>query len=210
MNREFLKHWVGSISRQMAVVLCYVSLVLTHSCDRKDTESGGEKSLSQRSGLPVIKDAPSFEGVDQNGKRCTSDRLNGSIWIASFMFSSCQGVCPVMNSTIRDLQRLDGEKDLRFVSFTVDPEHDTPEVLRSYGKEYSADSTRWFFVHMPIDSVRRLSVQGFLLSDPVEPSAHSSRYALIDKQQRIRGYYDCLDSAKVHELREAVRALRRE
>ncbi|MFM2134341.1 MAG: hypothetical protein RL156_1622 [Bacteroidota bacterium] len=191
-----------------------ITLFALGSCSKSEQgEAGwGDKqntSVAQTS-LPVIKEAPLFTGIDQSGKVFSSSVLKGSMWIASFMFSECQGVCPVMNSTLEDIQKLYSIPDLRFVSITVDPQTDTPEVLAEYAKRYKADPSRWWFVRMEKDSVRALSVQGFLLSDPVEPSAHSSRFVLVDRQSRIRGYYDCLDSAKVAELKGDIERIRSE
>ncbi|MFN4768775.1 MAG: SCO family protein [Candidatus Kapaibacterium sp.] len=209
----FDRRW-NSQRRRMLMTFVIASTVGLSACTREGqgsvVEKGGQGTSVEQTSLPVIKEAPSFSGIDQSGKAFRSAELKGSMWIASFMFSECQGVCPVMNSTLGDIQELYGIPDLRFVSITVDPQTDTPEILAEYAKSYKADLQRWSFVRMEKDSVRALSVRGFLLSDPVEPSAHSSRYVLVDRQFRIRGYYDCLDSAKVSELKADIERIRSE
>ncbi|MFM8439109.1 MAG: SCO family protein, partial [Candidatus Kapaibacterium sp.] len=110
--------------------------------------AGGEErdaKESVTSALPVIKTAPDFSGTDQDGNAVGSSRFAGSIWVASFMFTSCQGVCPVMNTTLRDVQEAIKDPAVRFVSFTVDPESDSLRTLSEYAQRYSADPRRWFF-----------------------------------------------------------------
>jgi protein SCO1/2 len=86
-------------------------------------------------------------------------------------------------------------EEIRLVSFSVDPEHDTPEVLSEYANRYNADSERWLFLTGTMDAIEKLSVGGFKLAlDPTagteaEPITHSSRFVLVDREGRIRGYY---------------------
>ncbi len=180
-------------------------LIFYSSCDQVKKQAQ-HLNLADSS-LAHIKSVPHFQGVESSGAPFDSDSLKGSIWIASFMFSSCQGVCPVMNSNLSAYQADLKSKDVKFVSITVDPTTDTPEVLRHYAEQYKAEKGRWYFVRMPKDSVRKLSVKGFLLSDPVEPSDHSPRYALVDWNGDIRGYYDSMDSSKVQQLHVDVEKL---
>lgn len=199
---------VSSVSPVVVPVLWLIVIVLWSGLDSCRKPEGPESRGIAVDSLPVIKAAPAFKGMDQNGNDVQSSHLAGRIWVASFMFTSCQGVCPVMNGTLHDIQEMIKDADLRFVSFTVDPETDSREVLADYGKRYGADDKRWIFVRMDKDSVRKLSKDGFLLSDPSEPSAHSSRYVLVDSQNNIRGYYDCMDSSKVAEMKRDIAFLR--
>jgi len=168
------------------------------------------KNVEFRSNLPEVKNAPTFLGENYDGKRFQSSSLKGSVWIASFMFTSCQGVCPVMNGHLENIQKQYSDSNVKFVSISVDPEVDTREVLKTYASSYHANPSSWFMVRMNIESVRNLAVKGFLVSDPIEPSAHSPRFILVDKRGVIRGYYDSMDSAKVTELRTSVSSLLKE
>ena len=188
-----------------ALLLASGALVCLEGCNRP--QQGETVKVSANTTLPTIKAAPHFEGMDAWGQHFNSDKLKGNVWLASFMFTSCQGVCPVMNGNLRDFQLGLAGTNVKFVSLTVDPTTDTPEILQHYAEQYNAEKDRWFFVRMSLDSVRELSVKGFLLSDPVEPSAHSPRYVLVDQTNNIRGYYDSMDSLKVVQLKTDIAQL---
>lgn len=149
--------------------------------------------------LPTIKAAPDFVVTNYDGTQLISSLLSGKPWIASFMFASCQGVCPVMNQQIAQLQGEFGDA-VRFVSFSVDPENDSLPVLAEYAREYGARPGTWFITRTTRDSVRRLSRGGFLLSDPETPDRHSPRLVLVDGHGMIRGYYNSLDSSDMATL----------
>jgi protein SCO1/2 len=153
--------------------------------------------------LPTIKTAPAFTVVNYDGTQLSSTQLEGKPWVASFMFARCQGVCPTMNGVIADLQREFGGA-VRFVSFSVDPENDSLPVLAEYARQYGAKPGQWFITRTSLDSVRALSRDGFLLSDPVTPDLHSSRLALVDEHGMIRGYFNSLDTADVDRLRSIL------
>jgi cytochrome oxidase Cu insertion factor (SCO1/SenC/PrrC family) len=157
--------------------------------------------------LPVIKPAPEFSGENSEGKNFTSTSLKGKIWLASFMFTNCGGVCPVMNGRQETLQSEYAKKGVHFVSITVDPENDSREVLAEYAKQYHADLNFWSFIRMEKDKMRKLAVEGFLVSDPIQPSDHSPRFILVDKKFNIRGYYDSMDSVKVELLKQDINKL---
>jgi len=104
--------------------------------------------------------------------------------------------------------------ELRFVSFTVDPEWDTPEVLRSYAEGVAADPERWLFLTGDRDAIYALSQQGFHLGagDDVATSEimHSTRFVLVDRAGRIRGYYDGTVPEEVAQLAKDARVVARE
>lgn len=158
--------------------------------------------------------APAFEMIDQTGKRLDSDALKGKVWAAEFFFTRCTGVCPVMNRNMAKVfEALKEWEDFAIVSFTVDPEHDTPQVLAEYAEEYGADATKWHFLNGSKEEVVRLSREGFLLgtSEVAEEFVHSNRFVLVGRDGEIRGYYVGTDEAEVHQLiADALRLLREE
>ena len=102
---------------------------------------------------------------------------------------------------------LPAHPELRFVSFSVDPQHDTPEVLSQYAKRHNAND-RWLFVTGPREQLRDLSVKGFRLAlgdqdgaSPDHPIVHSTRFVLVDREGKIRRYYDGFDAAAIGRLR---------
>ena len=144
--------------------------------------------------IPDYSAVPEFSLTERSNRSVTHKDLAGQVWVADFIFTHCAGICPTMSSNMQKLQdRL--PKEVRLVSFTVDPNNDTPEVLTEYAKRYNADAERWLFLTGDAEAIQSLSVGGFKLAlDPAggteaEPITHSSRFVLVDRKGRIRGYY---------------------
>ena len=132
--------------------------------------------------------------------------LRGRIWIADFVYTRCGGPCPMLTANMAGLQkRLPASVGL--LSFTVDPDHDSPEVLSLYARQFGADPQRWFFVTGGRAALARLMRAGFQLSvveDPGAPAGqtitHTTKFVLLDGQGRIRGYYDGDEPASLDRL----------
>ncbi|MBI3292594.1 MAG: SCO family protein [Elusimicrobia bacterium] len=160
-------------------------------------------------------EVPQFSLADQNGRRVTLNTFKGHVWIADFIFTSCGGQCPMMTAQMTRLQaKL--PKDIRLASFSVDPERDTPAVLAQYAKAHGAEEGRWLFLTGPQQELYRLSQGGFRLAvepsggSPAEPIIHSVRLVLIDRQARIRGYYDGSEDQSVQRLLRDTKVVWRE
>ena len=200
-------------SRAQAVVLALIGLVA----------SAGVviMALSNLSGirpapLAVLGAVPDFTLIDQRGRMRSRTSLTGSVWIADFIFTRCAGQCPLMSARMASLdQALARQGGLRFISFSVDPAHDDPEALAAYGSQYGAREGRWEFLTGSPEAVRALVREGFMLglSDdgtPQEPITHSVRFVLIDREGRIRGYYDATEDEAMRRLQADARRLLRE
>ncbi|MFN0149791.1 MAG: SCO family protein [bacterium] len=176
---------------------------------------GGGRAGSE---LPVYGEVPAFALTESSGRTLSRDDLLGKPWIADFIFTRCSGTCPVMTSSMSGLHEAFAEardvNELRFVSFTVDPEWDTPEVLRSYAEGIAADPERWLFLTGDRAAIYALSQQGFHLGagDDVATSEimHSTRFVLVDRAGRIRGYYDGMEPEAVAQLAKDARVIARE
>lgn len=175
--------------------------------------------------LPVYWSAPEFALLDQEADRVRSADLRGSIWVVNFFFTSCTGVCPLVNARmalVRDslkARNLLG-RDVRLISISVDPARDTPPVLREYAEAFGGSPPgEWaFLTGSPPDRVRRLIQTGFRVT-AVDPGsedgdrtdgyqvAHSPRMLLVDRKGRIRGSYDGRDAATVRAVLDDVVAL---
>lgn len=110
-----------------------------------------------------------FELTDQSGQPFGSADLKGKVWIADFVFTRCSGPCPVLTNNLAGLiDSLGVDFPAHYVSFTVDPEYDTPEVFREYGERFNADFSRWHFLSGPRPSISDLSVNSFhmAMGDP--------------------------------------------
>src|SRR5213595_3659993 len=107
---------------------------------------------------------PSFQLVNQNGQPFGSAQLAGKIWIADFIYTTCPGPCPMISSRMSELQKPLEKTDVHLVSFTVDPEKDTPEVLRGYAEKLRAEPKRWDFLTGAKSAIYDLSHKGFRLA----------------------------------------------
>jgi protein SCO1/2 len=141
--------------------------------------------------LPSLGAVPPFKLTDQSGRPFNSQTLDGRVWVADFIFTSCGGVCPRMTSQMAKVQdEFRGLSDLKFVSFTVDPAHDTPEQLAKYAREHHAAEGAWYFLTGAQDTLQMLDRDAFKLGNVDSSLQHSSRFVLLDRHSQIRGYYD--------------------
>lgn len=165
--------------------------------------------------LPVLGDVPEFSFPEASGSVVSRESLLGRVWVADFVFTSCGGTCPVMSANMGELHRrigLDpGLRDrVRFVSFSLDPERDTPDALESHAARFQADRSRWFFARGEFEAIQKFALEGFKLgvhegvADSVEPIVHSQSFVLIDAEGRIRGYFDGTNGAVMNKLAEAI------
>jgi protein SCO1/2 len=173
-------------------------------------------SFLPRQPPPVLGQVPPFALTNRDGRPVTLASLAGRPWIADFVFTRCAASCPMMTARLARLgKELSTGEPIHRVSFTVDPAHDTPEVLARYADSFQAPPD-WFFLTGPEVDIQRLSRQGFKLAldvpqgDPgstVEPILHSTRFVLVDGQGRIRGYYNGEDEEAVKRLVGDLRAV---
>ncbi len=159
--------------------------------------------------LPILWSVPSYRLVDQDGRTRTPDELRGSVWVADFIFTSCKSVCPVLSSKMVQVQRAIADPRLKFVSFSVDPERDTPEALRAYAKRWAPDETRWTLLATTKESLTAVSkgMKTFVEQQP-DPDAtvHSAELFLIDGKGQVRGLYST-DGESFEELVPDARRL---
>jgi protein SCO1/2 len=171
-------------------------------------------ALSNRP-LPSYGTVPSFELTNQAAQPFGSQQLSGKIWIADFIFTSCPGPCPIISTRMSELQKPLAKSDVLLVSFSVDPERDTPEVLRVYADKLRKEPLRWDFLTGPIATIASLSRDGFKLGiaeaeQPDTGPVHSTRFVLVDRRGTIRGYYDALAPDGVTKLLADTNHLLRE
>jgi protein SCO1/2 len=167
-------------------------------------------------GLNRYGSVPEFSLVERTGKTTTLADLRGKIWVADFIYTTCQDTCPLQSAEMTKLQeQWKDQTGLKLVSFSVDPEKDTTEVLSRYAERYQADASCWLFLTGSKEQITRLVQEGFKLSAAslsTEGNAdgvilHSPRFVLIDKQGQIRGYYDSRDTEALQRLKKDVAAL---
>lgn len=167
---------------------------------------------------PILGQAPDFELVNRDGRTIAKRDLEGSIWIADFIFTRCGLSCPRMTeimARLEDVPFLDS--DFYRVSFSVDPEYDTPEVLQQYADRWKIRDDRWLFLTGSRDEMVKIVVDGFKLAldiDPPpetvtaeEPILHSTRFVLVDESGAIRGYYNVVEGGELERLMSDMRAV---
>ncbi|HEV3410504.1 MAG TPA: SCO family protein [Chthoniobacterales bacterium] len=160
--------------------------------------------LAQRS-LGQYGTVPEFRLTNQDGQPFGSAELKGKVWISAFIFTNCPGPCPIISSRMAEMQKPLEKTDVHLVSFSVDPENDTPEVLRDYAARLRADTQRWTFLTGPTGTIYDLTRSGFKLavqgaSDENPQPIHATRAVLVDRRGAIRGYYDMLAADAVTKL----------
>jgi len=139
---------------------------------------------------------PYFEFTNQDGKTVTSDDLLGNIYVADFFFVTCPTICPKMTTNMGYIQKkFEDRDDLKFLSMTVNPEHDTPEVLKEYAEKVHANTDSWSFVTGDKDEIYDIAFDGFfvnVMKDSIAPGGflHSQMLILVDRKGHVRGYFD--------------------
>ncbi|HEY0007835.1 MAG TPA: SCO family protein [Tepidisphaeraceae bacterium] len=160
--------------------------------------------------LPVLWDVPAFAFPNQNNQVITPADLKGQVWIADFIFTRCTTACPVLTARMVLLQRALAGRGVKFVSFTVDPEHDSPQVLKEYAGRWQADESRWNLLHTIDSSTLQSTVAALKVGvekgdNPLHPILHTSRFMLTDSAGKVRGLYDSTDEQAMKNLvRDAI------
>jgi protein SCO1/2 len=151
---------------------------------------------------------PEFQLTSQSGRPFDSKSLGGSIWVADFIFSTCTGPCPRMSAQMRVVQNaVQSMPDVKLVSFTVDPRHDTPAALSKYAIRYRALPGRWFFLTGDQPALQAVYRNGFKLGDVDGSLVHSTRFVLVDRHCRVRGFYTSSEDAALPRLLHDIRTL---
>jgi len=154
-----------------------------------------------------------FALIDQDGRPFSNNDLAGRVWIADFIFTRCPGPCPTMTRTMATLQEPLAGSEVRLVSFSLDGEYDTPEVLKAYARDYGADPARWTMLTGPKQTIHGLARRMFIGVTPErggQPMTHGTHFVLIDGQGRLRGHYRSTDAAHLRRLVADAIALSRQ
>lgn len=152
---------------------------------------------------------PDFHLTNQQGEPLGLSDMAGKIWVADFIFTNCPTICPAMTLEMARLQSEFVAAPVYFVSFSVDPERDTSEVLSRYAAQYGADERRWHFLTGEKEQIYQLAQKGFKLAAGHQGSEilHSTRFVLIAPDGNIHGRYDSRSKAALSRLRRDVNVL---
>jgi protein SCO1 len=151
-----------------------------------------------------------FSFKDQNGKTITQADVDGKVYVAEYFFTTCGSICPIMNKQMQRVQKAYiREADLKILSFTVNPEVDTVEQMKRYATEHGANDDQWHFLTGSKDDLYSLARKSFFVLKPAEAEnlgdagsdfIHTNNFVLVDRQRRIRGYYDGTSTTGVDSL----------
>ena len=162
-------------------------LMLVAACSKKSAAD-----------VPVLAQLPEFTLVDQNEQVFTRSTMEGGIWVSAFVFTHCRSTCPRLTAHMKGLQaRLADLSNVNFVSVSVDPRNDTPEVIKAYMVKNELDEGNWRFVTGEEEAIRSVVIDGFRVGMGDDESAaqgaeeimHSNSFVLVDEEARVRGYY---------------------
>lgn len=173
--------------------------------------------------MATIGPVPDFSLTNQNNETITQEDLLGKVYVVEFFFTTCPSICPIMHKSLVKVQdKFFGNPRVAFVSVSINPEHDTPEVLKAYAEENNVVNNNWQFLTGSLDDVYALANQGFNLYAAEAPEVeggfeHSGFFALVDKKGVIRSrlvqqgnpkiYYNGLEDSDVRELVEDIKKL---
>lgn len=158
--------------------------------------------------LPILTQVPGFNLTDAQNQKIQAKDLKGNIWVVNFIFTSCGGPCPMLTQKMALIQkRFHHTKNFKSVSLTVDPETDVPSILKDYSKKYLADLNKWYFLTGDSQDIQDLMVKGFKIGHAEKPIFHSNYFVLVDKNLKIRGYYQGDDTKAINQLQKDIQKL---
>lgn len=192
--------------RYMKFLPFVLLLVLITACGTDSEEKQIEKAKDSID-ANMSEDVLSFNYTTQDDEELSNEDLKGKWWVADFVFTNCETVCIPMTSNMSSLQDKAADKDLdvQFVSFSIDPEHDTPEVLRDYAKEYKADTSNWtFLTGYDFDEIKKLSIKSFksIAEMPKEGDQviHGTRFYLVSPEGEVVKGYNGTDQKELDQI----------
>ncbi len=169
----------------------------------------------------VFHTIPSFSFIDQNNKTFTNEKVKGKIFVANFIFTRCGLICPKVTGQLARIQDAFLDKnDVILLSHTVDPQYDTPIILKKYAKEKEAIEGKWYFLTGSKKDLYQMALKGYFvpisdasvydkaIKNPDEAFIHSEKMILVDKEGTIRGFYDGTDVKDVDRLMVEIKVLR--
>jgi len=169
------------------------------------------KNSEPENNLPVIGNIPDFEFVNSEGETIKLTSLKGKVWVADFIFTTCNMACPIMTGNMNIIhKKYKQNDDVRLVSISVYPEYDTPEVLTKYASQYNANTDRWYFLTGEESTVQEVIKDGFKIGDYEDIIFHSEKFALVDRSGMIRAYYNGMKTEDMKKLKKDINSLLKE
>lgn len=213
---------INKLLESKVIFALIVLVALTVSCEEKDTRVlpiVGERDVEYKMvdgeevADTIYHHVPEFQYINQDSILIDSKNLKDRIWITDFFFTHCPTICPPMTSQMKRLN--DNTSDLKdeiyFLSFSIDPDRDTPARLRAYRESYSVTTKNWHFFTGDEEDTHLLAKEFFNGAERNEDIdggfGHTSYFALVDKDGLVRGIYDGTNVDQVDQLEQDLRKL---
>jgi protein SCO1/2 len=158
-----------------------------------------------------------FSFLNQDGQVVTEKEIENKVFVAEYFFSTCKSICPIMNQQMQRIQtKYNGNSNFKILSFTVDPDVDSPTQLKSYAVSHGYKAGQWHFLTGSKSSLYSLARKSFFVLKPAEATnigdagsdfIHTNNFVLVDKKKRIRGYYDGTNPTEITELIQDIELL---
>jgi protein SCO1/2 len=204
------------------VILALLSLAACKPGSKKTLPIYGNRQIvtktanGQQVTDTVYQTIPDFTFVNQYGDSTGSKNLKNKIYVADFFFTSCPSICPVMERNMLNVYKaFKDTADVKIVSFTIDPRHDTVPVLKKYADKLGVTGNSWWFLLGDKDKVYNLAAKDYLVAVSQDSTVaggyvHQGYFVLVDKLGRVRGSYDGTDMKQVNQLIDDIKTLKAE
>lgn len=227
MKNNYSYIWISAILLIFGIIFIpkIVERIKNNDIVDQDRHNVGERSKKAEE-LLVIGKVPAFEFTNQDGTTITNENYNNKVYVVEFFFTTCPSICPIMNKNMVQLQsEFYNKSDFGIASFTINPEHDTQQVLKAYAEEYKVTHEHWHMMTGDKEKIYELANSGFNLyagenSEAAGGFEHSGMFALIDKTGNIRSrtdengnplvYYDGIEQEGVDMLKKDIATLLKE
>ena len=191
-----------------AVVFVYAFFIYDNNKPIRYLPIFGEKSYEAKNGKTdtTYHTIQNFSFINQDGKTITQKEFDNCIYVTDFFFTTCHSICPIMSTQMQRIsEKFKGNAEVKFLSHTVDPEIDTVEQLKRYAIKQKADAGQWILVTGNKKAIYDIARTGYLLDAEQGDGGpndfiHTQNFALIDKDKRIRGYYDGTNTTEMNQL----------
>jgi protein SCO1/2 len=200
----------------LLIAVCGLGVQAWYHLLRPQPEPLSSQSLTEDGKMRRFSTVPDFAFTNRDGKQITLDAMKGKVWLANFIYTTCPSTCPMLSSRFSSLQdaAFALDENVRMVSFSVDPENDTPAVMEEYANALGAKS-KWYFLTGGDEQLRKVAIEGFLMGyqkvpDKVDDIIHSTKIALVDREGKVRRFYDGVEKDESQQILADLKTLLQE
>jgi protein SCO1/2 len=202
--------------RLKIIVLNFLVALLAFSCSQeKKLPFLGPKQVNAQ-GDTVYHQIPSFRFLNQDSVFVSEKDVEGKVYVADFFFTTCPTICPKMKTQmLRIYERYKDRDEVRIISHSIDPDFDTPNVLKDYATRLQVKAPKWNLLTGDKAAIYQLGQKSYMVSAQEDPNeaggfVHSGAFILVDKNRHVRGIYDGTVEAEVNHLLEDMEVLLKE